>query len=120
MMMPHPSMSAEQMRRQTQQVWDSYYGLREIWKRSSVAPHLRARLAFLFVSKLYRQMYANTGIATDSARKKRATSWARWIAKPCCKLFLARPAPNLPMPGFQPAPANSAPPAETPLTILTR
>ena len=29
---------------------------------------MRARLAFVLISKLYRQMYANTGIATDSAR----------------------------------------------------
>ena len=33
---------------------------------------LKARLAFVLISKLYRQMYANTGIATDSARHARA------------------------------------------------
>ena len=32
----------------------------------------RGRLAFVLVSKLYRQMYANTGIATDSARVSRS------------------------------------------------
>ena len=50
-------------------VWDSFYSLREIWnQRSRCVPTLRGRLAFLFISKLYRQMYANTGISTDSAR----------------------------------------------------
>src|SRR6185437_14893233 len=50
-----------------------------------------ARFAFVLISKLYRQMYANTGIATDSARVSRANRWARLIAKPCRRLFVARP-----------------------------
>ena len=32
----------------------------------------RARIAFMFLSKLYRQMYAGTGISTDSARRKKS------------------------------------------------
>jgi hypothetical protein len=87
-------------------VWDSFYSLGAIWKRASVTPNLRARLAFVFVSKLYRQMYANTGIATDSARRKRANSWARWIAMPCQKLFQAKPMPELRVPGLQMAIAS--------------
>ena len=51
---------------------------------------LKARLGFVLISKLYRQMYANTGIATDSARVSRANRWARLIAKPCRRLFTAR------------------------------
>ena len=56
---------------------------------------LRARLAFVLISKLYRQMYANTGIATDSARVSRANRWARLIAKPCRRVFVASPMPAL-------------------------
>jgi hypothetical protein len=52
-------------------------------------------LAFVLISKLYRQMYANTGIATDSARVSRANRWARVIAKPCRRLFVGRPLPAL-------------------------
>jgi hypothetical protein len=40
-------------------------------------------------------MYANTGIATDSARANRANRWARWLAKPCLRLFQAPPMPEL-------------------------
>jgi hypothetical protein len=40
-------------------------------------------------------MYANTGIATDSARVSRANRWARVIAKPCRRLFVARSLPAL-------------------------
>ena len=95
MFMPHPTMSSEEMRALTQGVWDKFYSFPSIWKRSACTPNLRARLAFIFISKLYRQMYATTGIATDSARRSRATNWARWIAKPCLRLFRARPMPDL-------------------------
>jgi hypothetical protein len=43
-------------------------------------------------------MYANTGIATDSARVSRAQRWARMIAKPCRRLFVAKPMPQLQVP----------------------
>jgi hypothetical protein len=56
---------------------------------------LKSRLAFVLISKLYRQMYANTGIATDSARVSKSTRWARWLAKPCRLLFVAKPMPDL-------------------------
>jgi hypothetical protein len=53
----------------------------------------------MLISKLYRQMYANTGIATDSARVNRSATWARMIAKPCQRLFSAPPMPELQVPG---------------------
>ncbi len=74
---PHPTMSPDEIRRRTQRVWDAFYSFSAIWKRSRCAHKLRDRLAFIFVSKLYRQMYANTGLATDSARRKTANRWAR-------------------------------------------
>jgi radical SAM superfamily enzyme YgiQ (UPF0313 family) len=95
----HPKMSAEEIRQRTQRVWDRFYTLPEIWKRSRCVESLKARLAFVLVSKLYRQMYANTGIATDSARVTRSATWARWIAKPCQRFFAAAPMPNLRVPG---------------------
>jgi hypothetical protein len=98
MFMPHPSMSSEELRARTQGVWDRFYGLRSVWKRSRCTPNLRARLAFVFISKLYRQMYASSGITTDSARRNRAGAWARWLAIPCRKLFQARPMPELQIP----------------------
>src|SRR6266852_5533008 len=98
---PHPTMSPEEIRVRTQGVWDSFSSLSEIWKRSNCVKSLKARLAFLFISKLYRQMYANTGIATDSARRKSANRWARWLAKPCRRLFQGKPMPELAMPGYR-------------------
>jgi hypothetical protein len=49
----------------------------------------------MFLSKLYRQMYAGTGISTDSARRKKSKAWARWTARQCKKLFRAKPMPEL-------------------------
>ena len=95
MFMPHPVMSSDEMRARTQVVWGQFYSLPSIWKRSACTPNLRARLAFVFISKLYRQMYASTGIATDSARRQRATLSARRIAKVTRRLFQASPMPGI-------------------------
>ena len=54
MFTPHPSMSSDEIR--TQDVWDRFYDFGAIWKRSACTPTLRARLAFVLLSKLYRQM----------------------------------------------------------------
>ena len=91
---PHPVMSAEEIRQRTQHVWDKFYSFPSIWKRARCVTSVKSRFAFLLISKLYRQMYANTGIAIDSARVNRSVRWARWMAKPCRMLFSARPIPN--------------------------
>jgi radical SAM superfamily enzyme YgiQ (UPF0313 family) len=93
--LPHPTMSADEIRRGTQHTWDQFYSLRLIWQRSSFLRTFRSRLAFLLISKLYRQMYANTGIATDSARTNRSARWARWLARPCRRLFVTDPVRDL-------------------------
>jgi hypothetical protein len=59
---------------------------------------LKGRLAFVLISRLYRQMYAKTGISTDSARKKKANWLARTLARPCRLLFQASPMPELKVP----------------------
>jgi radical SAM superfamily enzyme YgiQ (UPF0313 family) len=91
----HPVMTPEEIRRRTQAVWDRFYSLGSIWRRSAAVQTFKARLAFVLISKIYRQMYANTGIATDSARVSRSARRARWMAKPCRYLFAGRPLPNL-------------------------
>lgn len=98
----HPVMSADQIRTRTQQVWDRFYSFSSIWKRSQVVKSLKARLAFVLISKIYRQMYANTGIATDSARVNRSAQWARLMAIPCLKLFAGKPMPDLQVPVTRP------------------
>ena len=92
-------MSLEQIRVGTQRAWDRFYSIKHVWGRSRVVRSVRARIAFVLISKLYRQMYANTGIATDSARVQRSARWARWIGMACRRLFLGRPMPDLKIPG---------------------
>jgi hypothetical protein len=46
-------------------------------------------------------MYAGTGISTDSARRKKSKSWARWTARQCKKLFYANPMPELQSPVWE-------------------
>lgn len=96
---PHPTMTLEEIRVGAQHAWDRFYSWRAIWSRSRVVKSVRARVAFVLISKLYRQMYANTGIATDSARVQRSKRWARWMAYACRRLFVGKPMPDLAMPG---------------------
>jgi radical SAM superfamily enzyme YgiQ (UPF0313 family) len=104
---PHPTMSPDEIRQRTQGVWDRFYSLPEIWKRANCVKSLKARLAFVFISKLYRQMYA-----TDSARRKNANRWSRWLAKPCQRLFRASPMPDLAIPALTPPLVGLTKPSE--------
>jgi hypothetical protein len=101
MFTPHPTMSSDEIRERTQKVWDRFYNWGDIWKRSACCPTLTSRVAFMFLSKLYRQMYAGTGISTDSARRKKSKAWARWTAHQCKKLFRAKPMPELASPVWE-------------------
>ncbi len=108
---PHPTMTPDEIRRRTQDTWDEFYRLPLIWKRSKgCVRSLRARVAFVLISKLYRQMYANTGIATDSARVARSAKRARILARMARKLFITTPMPELQVPGT-PALARERPAA---------
>jgi radical SAM superfamily enzyme YgiQ (UPF0313 family) len=95
---PHPTMSPDEIRRRTQEVWDRFYTLRRVWTRSRAVRSWKGRLAFVLISKLYRQMYANTGITTDSARVARSVRLVRWLAPTCRRLFAGTPMPDLEMP----------------------
>jgi len=104
MFTPHPSMSSDEIRERTEAVWDRFYEFGAIWRRSACTPSVRARIAFVLLSKLYRQMYAGTGISTDSARRKKAKRSARWIARQARKVFQAKPMPELKSPVWEPRP----------------
>jgi hypothetical protein len=88
-------MTPDELRSRTQGVWDRFYALTLVWQRSRCLKSLKARLAFVLISRLYRQMYANTGIATDSARVQRSALIARWLARFARRLFVSDPMPAL-------------------------
>jgi hypothetical protein len=91
-------MSREEIVTGTQRAWDRFYAPSAIWSRSTCVRSMKARLAFMLISRLYRQMYANTGIATDSARVARSAQRARWLARLARRLFVAAPMPDLEVP----------------------
>ncbi|MEJ2207349.1 MAG: radical SAM protein, partial [Gemmatimonadota bacterium] len=96
------TMSADEVRQGAARAWDQFYSLRQIWQRAAWLSTMRERVLFVLISKLFRQMYASTGAATDSARMSRATQWARWLAKPTQRLFAASPLPDLQVPAAAP------------------
>jgi radical SAM superfamily enzyme YgiQ (UPF0313 family) len=118
MFMPHPLMSSQEISNRTQGVWDRFYSFASIWKRSECAPTLRARIAFVFLSKLYRKMYAGTGISTDSARRRKANSGARWLSRYTRKFFTSKPMPELAMPVWAAAPPRSPATGISPFPVL--
>lgn len=97
---PHPTMPAEEIRARAQWAWDRFYSWSAVWERSNAVSSLKARLVFVLVSKLYRQMYANTGIATDSARVARSARMARMMAAVARRFFAGAPMPDLQMPAL--------------------
>jgi radical SAM superfamily enzyme YgiQ (UPF0313 family) len=119
MFMPHALMSSQEISDRTQGVWDHFYSFSSIWKRSECTPTLRSRVAFVFLSKLYRKMYAGTGISTDSARRKKANSGARWLSRHTRKFFISKPMPELAMPVWATAAPALSPAAELgPFSVL--
>ena len=106
----HPTMPLEEIRVGAQGAWDEFYSMPRIWARASRSvKSTKGKLAFVLISKLYRQMYANTGIATDSARVQRSAKTARIIGKAAAQLFRGRPMPDLPMPRPTVAPRGNQP-----------
>jgi hypothetical protein len=104
MFTPHPSMSSEEIKERTQRVWDRFYDWASVWQRSSCTPNFKSRVAFMLLSKLYRQMYAGTGISTDSARRQKAKTMARFIARQTRRIFVSKPMPELARPIWEPRP----------------
>jgi radical SAM superfamily enzyme YgiQ (UPF0313 family) len=115
---PHPMMSPDELRSRTQGVWDRFYALPLVWQRSRFLMSVRARLAFVLISKLYRLMYANTGIATDSARVQRSAMLARRLAPFVRRLFVAGPMPSLREPRRAPRLTGKRIPVATALMAL--
>ncbi len=104
------AMTADEIRLRTQGVWDRFYSFGKIWRRSGkFTGHIRGRLAFLLISKVYRQMYADTGLATDSARVAWSKKYTKYLAMVCQRLFKGKPMPELQVPKISPAQPGAEP-----------
>src|SRR3954467_6168482 len=49
--LPHPIMNADQLRSRTQDVWNRFYAFNLVWQRSRFLKSVRARLAFVLISR---------------------------------------------------------------------
>ena len=96
--MVNASMSPEEIRSRTAELWRGFYSVWSIWRRSRCVRSLRGRMVFVLVSVLYHRRYASTGIVTDSVRVEKSLRWGRLLAKPCQRLFAGRSMPDLPVP----------------------
>ena len=88
MFTPHPTMSSDEIRERTQKVWDTFYNWGAIWKRSACTPNFKSGIAFMFLSKLYRQMYAGQGfqpIARGGRSRSAGPGGRRGNAKSCSR-----------------------------------
>ena len=105
----HPNMALEEIRVGTQGAWDDFYSLPRVWARASKSvKSTKGRVMFVLISKLYRQMYANTGIATDSARVQRSARTARLLGLAAKRLFRGTPMPDLQIPSVATASMRTA------------
>ena len=95
---PHPTMSAEEIRQATQDVWNNFYSLKAAWRRSALVKSLKNRVAFVVCSKVMLQAFGNTGLSTDSARVSRSTQWARLGMTVLQRMFALKPMPDLQVP----------------------
>jgi len=93
--MPHPTMTPEQMLDHLEKTWGRFYSLPAIWDRAHAAKRMRSRLAFVLASKLLRQMYVRPNLAQNRSGQRQAKRLARYLARPCQRLFRAREMPEL-------------------------
>lgn len=94
----HPTMTGDEIRAKTQTVWDRFYSWERVWSRSDMLKSYKSRIGFVLISKLYRQMYANTGLATDSARTQRSAKRAQFLGRLARRFFVSEPMPHLTVP----------------------
>jgi radical SAM superfamily enzyme YgiQ (UPF0313 family) len=70
----HPNISAADLHRENKKCWDSFYSLRESFKRARRGRAqkwpLAGKIAYLMACLVFRQAYAGYGMAADSVRKK--------------------------------------------------
>ena len=104
--LPHPAMSAEEIRARTQEVWDQFYSLPRVWERSRCTTSLKARLAFV----LHLEAVPADVRQHGDRDRQRARQPRQPVGPPDSQAVslpvLARPMPDLQAPIARPAAAN--------------
>jgi hypothetical protein len=99
-----PVMSADEIRARTQAVWDEFYSLRRIWGALPMHADTPGSIGLRADLEAIPADVREHRHRDHSARVSRATHWARLIAKPCRRLFVARPLRGTPSDDPRPSP----------------
>ena len=101
----HPNISALELHTENKKCWDSFYSLRESFKRTrrgtAKSWPLAGRIAYLIICLVFRRAYAGYGMAADSVRRTEAGFGTRMLIKSAVSFhnhFFRRTSPQkLPM-----------------------
>lgn len=87
----HPNISAAQLHTENKKCWDSFYSLRESFKRArrgrAKSWPLAGKIAYLMACLVFRQAYAGYGMAADSVRRKEMTLRTKILLKSSVSLY---------------------------------
>ena len=90
-LIPHPTMSPNEIRMRTEAAWKRFYRSSALWRRTAAFRSLRGRVLFFVICRMFQRMFFTTGIATDSARISASSATVKYLARLCCRGFVARP-----------------------------
>jgi radical SAM superfamily enzyme YgiQ (UPF0313 family) len=101
----HPNITKHDLHTENKNCWDSFYSLRESFKRTRRGPAkswpLAGRIAYLITCLVFRRAYAGYGMAADSVRRTEAGFGTRILIKSAVSFhnyFFRRTSPQrLPM-----------------------
>jgi radical SAM superfamily enzyme YgiQ (UPF0313 family) len=90
----HPNISRGDLHRENKECWDSFYSLKQSFKRTrrgmvkswSVA----GKITYLLVCVLFRRAYAGYGMAADSVRRKESGTLTKLLLKTAVTVFNRR------------------------------
>ena len=87
----HPNISANDLHIENKKCWDSFYSLRESFKRArrgrAKSWPLAGKTAYLMACLVFRQAYAGYGMAADSVRKKEMKIGTKILLKSSVSLY---------------------------------
>jgi len=81
----HPNISKHDLHTENKKAWDSFYSIRESFKRTKQGPAkkwpLAGKLAYLGACLAFRQAYAGYGMAADAVRRTEMKTGTRLLIK---------------------------------------
>jgi len=71
----HSNMSSDELLAENKQCWDSFYSLREIFRRLGSGPArswpIAGKTAYFFLCVVFKRVYAGHGVSADNVQRKR-------------------------------------------------